>query len=247
MLEEYGKLLGEIRRAVKEAVEESRREDVAKLGDALSRAVGVLEEMVREVKRHGDVLEEHSRLLEEHSRLLKEHSRLLEEHSRMLEEITRRLDAQTRLLMEHSALLHELSRRMDRLEVQVGSLGRRMGLDLERAVLNVYRDLLEERGVEPGKVEELVYEDSEGRYYTKGARLEIDVYVHDDKVYFIEVKSLAEHEDVDWFNEKCEIFTRILGRKPSRRIIVAVNATKDAAKRAEELGIDLIAGRVLEE
>ncbi len=31
----------------------------------------------------------------------------------------------------------------------------------------------------------------------------MDIYVHDNKAYFIEVKSLVEVEDIEWFEEKC--------------------------------------------
>ncbi len=30
--------------------------------------------------------------------------------------------------------------------------------------------------------------------------------MHDNKAYFIEVKALAEVEDIEWFEEKCNIF-----------------------------------------
>lgn len=62
------------------------------------------------------------------------------------------------------------------------------------------------------RVEKISYRDVEGKYYRKGARLEIDVYAHNDKIYLLEVKSLAEAGDVEWFEEKCEIFEWTCGR-----------------------------------
>jgi len=44
----------------------------------------------------------------------------------------------------------QLSRRV---EVTIGSMGKRWGMDLERTVLEIFRKVLEERGIEPGKVE----------------------------------------------------------------------------------------------
>ncbi|MEZ0319875.1 MAG: microtubule-binding protein [Pyrobaculum sp.] len=129
------------------------------------------------------------------------------------------------------------------LKANVGGFTGRMGLDLERAVLAIYRDLL---GVDPVKVEKVSFID-DGTYYRRGAKLELDVYVHDGVVYFIEVKAVAEAGDVEWFEERCRIFERYLRRTPQRKILVAINAFKDAVERARELGIDVIVDRLLEE
>jgi hypothetical protein len=128
----------------------------------------------------------------------------------------------------------------------MGSLGRRWGRDLERTVLEIYRDALEKRGVEPGRVEKFVYTDVDGRYLKPGARIEVDVYIHDGGLYLLEVKSYAELEDVEWFAEKAGAVEKILGRKAERLIIVAVNIDKEALERAAQLGIDAVYGAVIE-
>lgn len=186
-------MLEEIRRVVKEAVEESKREDVLKLAAAIERITQVLEKMLERLER--------------------------------IESDVATLKADVTLL-----------------KANVGGFTGRMGLDLERAVLAIYRDLL---GVDPVKVEKILFID-DGTYYKRGARLELDVYVHDGVVYFIEVKAVAEVGDVEWFDERCRIFERYLRRTPQRKIFVAINAFKDAVERAKELGIEMIAERVLE-
>jgi hypothetical protein len=143
-------------------------------------------------------------------------------------------------------VLEEHSRSLARLEVTVGRFTSRTGIDMERMILNIYRDVLEQEGVGVWKVEKLRLKDVDGRYLRRGARLEIDIYAHDDKVYFIEVKSLVEVNDVEWFNLRCDIFEKILGRRPDRRIIVCINIFRDALERAQELGMHVIYGRVLE-
>jgi hypothetical protein len=143
-------------------------------------------------------------------------------------------------------VLEEHSRSLARLEVTVGRFTSRMGIDMEKMILNIYRDVLEQEGVGVWKVEKLRLKDVDGRYLRRGARLEIDIYAHDDKVYFIEVKSLVEVNDVEWFNLRCDIFEKILGRRPDRRIIVCINIFRDALERAQELGMHVIYGRVLE-
>jgi len=156
------------------------------------------------------------------------------------------LEEQSKLLEGHERRLEELTRAVGELKVAVGSLGRRWGRDLERTVLELYRHALEERGIEPGRVEKFVYTDVDGRFYRSGARIEVDVYIHDGKMYLVEVKSHAELEDVEWFYEKAGIVERILGRKAERLIIVAVDIDKEALERARQLGIDAIYGAVVE-
>jgi len=207
---------------VARAVARARSEEMREVAEAVKLLAGYM--------REG--FERTFKILEEHSKILEEHTRLLEEHGKRLEEFGRRLEELTRVVGE--------------LKVAVGSLGRRWGRDLERTVLELYRHALEERGVEPGRVEKFIYTDVDGRFYRRGARIEVDVYIHDEKVYLVEVKSHAELEDVEWFYEKAGIAERILGRKAEKLIIVAVNIDKEALERARQLGIDAVYGAVIE-
>jgi len=229
---DYRAFLEEVKRVVREAIEESKREDILKLGSAVMKIAEVLEGILGELRKHREILEEHSRILREHSKILEEHSRILEKHSKILE--------------EHTRILREHSKSLARLEAGLGALGARLGVDLERTILNIYRDVLSHMGIETVKVEKISYKDIDGRYYRKGAKLELDIYVHDTEVEFIEVKSYADVGDVEWFQTRCEVFEKILGKKPSRRILVAVNISTEALERARELGIEVVYGRALE-
>jgi hypothetical protein len=221
---------------VTRAVARARSEEMREMAEAMKLLASYMKEGFEKtfaiLERHSKTLEEHSKILEEHTRILEEHTRLLEEHGKRLEEFGRRLEELTRVVGE--------------LKVAVGSLGRRWGRDLERTVLELYRHALEERGIEPGRVEKFIYTDVDGRFYRRGARIEVDVYIHDEKVYLVEVKSHAELEDVEWFYEKAGIAERILGRKAEKLIIVAVNIDKEALERARQLGIDAVYGAVIE-
>jgi len=207
---------------VTRAVLRARSEEMKEVAEALKLLASYMKE---DFEKTFKILQEHTNLLQQHSKLLEEHSNLLERHEKRLE---------------------ELARAVGEVKVAVGSLGRRWGRDLERAVLELYRHALEERGVEPGRVEKFVYTDVDGRFYRRGARIEVDVYIHDGAMYLVEVKSHAELDDVEWFYEKAGIVEKILGRKAAKLIIVAVNIDKEALQRAQELGIDVIYGAVIE-
>jgi len=208
--------------------------DWQRLEEVVARAVAkARSEEMREVAEAIKLLASYMREgFEKTFKILEEHSKRLEEHSRRLEELTKAVG--------------ELNVTVGELKVTVGSLGRRWGRDLERTVLELYRHALEEKGVEAGKVKKFVYTDIDGRFYRRGARIEVNVYIHDEKMYLIEVKSHAELENVEWFYDKARIVEKILGRKAEKLIVVAVNVDKEALERARELGIDVVCGAVIE-
>ncbi|MCC6035151.1 MAG: hypothetical protein LM567_06635 [Desulfurococcaceae archaeon] len=76
--------------------------------------------------------------------------------------------------------------------------------------------------------------------------IEVDIYLHDKVVYFIEVKAYIELDDVDWFHDKVGIVEKILGRRADKLVIVAVNIDKNALERARDLGIEVVYGGVVE-
>lgn len=163
------------------------------------------------------------------------------------ESVVRALEDQSKVLNEHSKRLEELTKSVGELKVAVGSIGRRWGKDLEKLVYELYKDMLLGLGVrDVSEIKKFTYVDIEGKYYKRGARIELDIYAHDTSVYFIEVKSLLEIDDVYWFSEKCDIVSRIIGRTPARKIIVAVNAVKEALEVARDLGVDVVYGSVVD-
>jgi hypothetical protein len=220
---------------------------------AIAGAVG-LAEVLKRLDSIEARIEEHSRVLQEHSKVLQEHSRILQEHSKRLEELSLRIEGHSKRLEEHSRIIEGLSLRIEgltkavgELKVAVGSISSRMGLDLEKAVLNVYKDVLLGLGVrDVDKVEKFTYRDYDGKFFSKGARIEVDVYAHDEEAYLIEVKSLLEEGDVDWFDQKCKVASELIGKRVRRRIIVAVNATKESLERAKKLDIDVIYGALVD-
>jgi len=221
---DYGRLLEDIRRVVREAVEEARREDVARIGEALSKITLVLEGMLGELR-------EHRRILEEHSKILREHTKILEEHSAMLK--------------EHGVTLKDHSRMLWELKVMVGSMGRRWGRDLEETVLAIYKDELAQRGLDVRLARKFSYVDVDGRFGLKGNVYDFDVIIEGDGVTVIEVKSRATRDDVVWFYEKVRRVESLLGNV-KRLLVVAVNIDKEALERAQELGVDAVYGAVIE-
>jgi hypothetical protein len=132
--------------------------------------------------------------------------------------------------------------RLKRLEVTMGYLGGRWGRDLEKMVLELFKEALERRGVEAEKVEKLVLKTDVGV-------VEVDVHIHDGRGYLIEVKAVAYGDDVGWFAWRAKLAAEELarqGKKVERLILVAVHIDKEALEKARQLGIDVIYGNVID-
>ncbi len=227
--------LEELERVIERAIRKARSEELKIIAEAVKTLADYMKTGFKETIERIEAIEKRIETIEER----------IETIEKRMEIIEKRLEEHAIILQEHAKRLEELTRTVSRLEVALGSIGRRWGRDLEKMVLEVYRHALEERGVLPEKVERFIHIDRDGKYYVKDSKIEFDVYIHDDKVYLIEVKSHAELEHVEWFYKRGEIYEKITGRKPSKLILVAVHIDEDAYARAKELGIDVIYGAII--
>jgi len=157
-------------------------------------------------------------------------------------ELLRRMDAVERELKRQRKVLITLVKEVRDLKVAVGSLGRRLGVDYEKAVRALVEDLLKRLGVKEYVVEKFRFEDREGRYGPRGVVYEVDLYVSNSRAFLVELKSLVEPEDVDRFYLVADAVERILGRRADGKIIVGVHAAREALERAEKLGVTLLYG-----
>jgi len=170
------------------------------------------------------------------------------EEVRSLREGQNKLWEEVKSLREGQDKLREGFEKLSmRVEVTMGSMGRRWGEDLERMVLEIFKEALEKRGIEPGKVEKLRFVDRDGSITgIKGKVVDIDISVKDDKLYLIEVKSRAELDHIDALYMKARAAEKYLNRSADKIILVSVSVDREAYDRAEELGIEVICGHVIE-
>jgi hypothetical protein len=169
---------------------------------------------------------------------------LIAQMDKRFEQVDKRFEEQDGRFAQ---MVVELNRQNKRLEVTIGSMGRRWGSDLEKTVLEIFRETLREKGVYSERVEKFTFKDVDGKYSgKKGFKVDVDIMLHDGRVTLVEVKSRAELEHVEALLEKRPLIEKIQGRKVDRLIIVAVNIDRDALERAEELGIETVYGSVLE-
>jgi len=176
---------------------------------------------------------------------LEENEKRWEENEKRWEGAYKRFEAIEKALLEHSKRLYELSKTVAGLQVAFHRFSGRWGRDFERMVLETFREVLEERGIVSGRVERFEYVDRDGRLYKKGSRIEMGVYIHDEKLYLIEVKAYAFYEDVEHFYNMAQIVEKIIGRKADKPVLMAVSISEDAWRRAQELGVDVICSAIV--
>jgi hypothetical protein len=220
---------------IERALRKARSEELRVIAEAVKTLADYMKTGFKETLERIESIE---RRIEKFEERLEEHSKILQEHSKRLEELTN-------TIREHGKRLEELTRVVGELKITIGSIGRRWGRDLEKTIIELYRHILEERGIIPEKIEKFTYEDIDGKYYVKGSKIEFDIYVHDEKVYLIEVKSHVDVEDVELLYKRGEIYEKITGRKPDKLILIAVNIDVDAYERARELGVEVVYGSLI--
>jgi len=166
--------------------------------------------------------------------------------NRIVSEIKKLREDFNKMREDFNKMREDFNKMSMRVDVTIGSMGRRWGEDLERMVLEIFKETLEKRGIEPGKVEKLRFTDKDGSITgIKGKIIDVDVSVKDEKLYLIEVKSRAELDHVDVLYEKARAVEKYLNRNVDKMFLVAVNVDKEAYERAEELGIEVIYGNII--
>jgi len=195
---------------------------------------------------YGEILKR----LEKHDKKFVMILKRLREHDKKFTEVLTRLEEHDKkfseILNEIKQLREDFKRLSTRVEVTIGSMRRRWGEDLERMVLEILKEALKKRGIEPGKVEKMRFVDEDGKITgIRGRIVNIDS-IKDEKLYLIEVKSRAELDHVEALLIKAEAVEKFLKRKVDKIILVAVNVDREAYNRAIDLGIDVICGNVID-
>ncbi|MEM3916454.1 MAG: hypothetical protein QW572_05455 [Candidatus Nitrosocaldus sp.] len=194
-------------------------------------------------RRHDEELKRHWESIEKlRQDMLEGFRRHDEEFARVWKSIEAMRQDMLEGFRRHDKLLQEL-------QVGLGSLGRRMGKDLEKLILNIYRDQLIQLGIDEDKARKFEYIDIKGLYGLKGKRYELDVVVSNSHLDILEVKSHIEEEDIVVFYEKVNSIRSLIEREYKagvrRLIVVAVHMDKEAVDKAKELGIECIYGNMV--
>ncbi len=81
--------------------------------------------------------------------------------------------------------------------------------------------------------------DDKGLIGPKGREYEIDLYASDTIPLIFEIKSYAEKEDVERFNDKAELFKKKRGIKKIEKAFITLEKSREIMDTCERLGIIL--------
>ena len=79
----------------------------------------------------------------------------------------------------------------------------------------------------------------EGMIGPKGREYEIDLYITDGESLIFEIKSYAEEEDVERFNDKAELAKKKLNLKRAKKAIITLEKHPSFVKFCEQMGIEV--------
>ncbi|MEM4351929.1 MAG: hypothetical protein QXR25_07340, partial [Candidatus Nitrosocaldus sp.] len=213
-----------------------------------------------ELKRHWESIEKLRQDMQEgfrrHDEELKRHWESIEKLRQDMQEGFRRHDEEfARVWKSIEAMRKDMQegfRRHDRLiqelSISIGSLGRRTGKDMERMILNIYRDQLVQLGIDRDKASRFEYIDKEGVYGLKGKRYEFDIIVSNSHVDILEVKNRVAEDDIVTFYEKVNSIKPVIEREygsVKRLVTVSIHIDKEALTKAKELGVECIYGYIV--
>ncbi|QOJ78834.1 hypothetical protein IG193_08830 [Infirmifilum lucidum] len=120
----------------------------------------------------------------------------------------------------------ESERRVDRLDILVGYMGGERRDVLEKKVLEAFRGALEEKGVEPSRVERLRLRDEDGSLTgVRGRVIDVGVLSEGEEVYVVKAKPWADVEHVESLRVEAEAVGRALGKRVAGVFLVAVTWT----------------------
>lgn len=130
----------------------------------------------------------------------------------------------------------EVTRLRRTMEMQIGGLGARWGMQAEEAFRHGMKTILEEVGF---RAERYLTYDAAGEVFGRPDQVELDVVVRDGKTIVIEIKSSLDREQVHLFSRKVAFYARQTGRQVARQVIVTPFAEKRARDLAEDLGVEI--------
>jgi len=121
--------------------------------------------------------------------------------------------------------------------IVVGGFQRRAGRILEDAVAGTLRIALG-KDVKPENITmRKKIRDDEGLIGLKGRSYEIDLCLTNTESLLFEIKSYAEEEDIERFNDKAELVKKKLGLKKVEKALITLEKHPSVVKQCDKFGI----------
>jgi hypothetical protein len=121
--------------------------------------------------------------------------------------------------------------------IVVGGFQRRAGRSLEDAVAGTLRIALGKE-VKPENITmRKKIKDEEGMIGRAGREYEIDLCITNEECLIFEIKSYAEEEDIERFNDKAELTIKKLGLKKVKKALITLEKRPSVVELCDKFGI----------
>jgi hypothetical protein len=192
--------------------------------------------------------ERFERLLQELRAFREDMNRRFEAVDKRFEAVDKRFEAVDKRFEAVDKRFEEVYRRFDKVDrdskdlkdwvgIVVGGFQRRAGRSLEDAVAGTLRIALG-REVKPENITmRKKIMDDEGMIGLKGRSYEIDLCLTNTESLIFEIKSYAEEEDIERFNDKAELVKKKLGLKKVEKALITLEKHPSVVKLCDKLGI----------
>jgi hypothetical protein len=196
----------------------------------------------RELKAESDQRwEANLRKWEENEKRWEENQRRWEENERRWQENERRWEENERRWQENSKHLERLYEEIKRLDkkihTSITAIGARWGVATEHSFREGLRGFLEQDyGL---TIQRYVQQDPEGIVHGFPATVEIDVVVHNGKVYLAEIKSSTSVNDMYAFLRKVAFYEKKEACKVTRKMVISPMVEPKAWEVAKSMGIEV--------
>ena len=163
----------------------------------------------------------------------------------MREDMERRFEAVDKRFEE---MREDTNRRFDKVDrdskdlkdwvgIVVGGFQRRAGRNLEDAVAGTLR-IAFGREMKPENITmRKKIKDDEGMIGPAGREYEIDLCITNEESLIFEIKSYAEGEDIERFNDKAELAKKKLGLKRVEKALITLDKHPSVVKLCDKFGI----------
>jgi hypothetical protein len=203
---------------------ELRTEIYEILSDEFVRRGEFYEYMKKSDERFEKLLQELRAFREDTNRRFEE---LREDMERRFEEVYRRFDK----------VDSDFENLKDWVDIVVGGFQRRAGRSLEDAVAGTLRIALG-REVKPENIMmRKKIKDDEGMIGPAGREYEIDLCITNEECLIFEIKSYAEEEDIERFNDKAELAIKKLGLKKVEKALITLEKRPSIVELCDKFGI----------
>lgn len=157
----------------------------------------------------------------------------------IIQAMDRRFEAGDRRFEEMDRRFGQLILEVKEIKAAVGSLGGRVGINLEKTILEVLRETLIEDNIDIKQITAKKIKDWDAEIFQRGTPVQMDILGEDGDRIFIEIKFHVTTEDVMLFDKKCDFFVKKLG-EPTQKLIIGLEFDEEAKELANEYGFKII-------